>query len=181
MKRPDLCAFAAALLLSACSTAHVEPLQQDDLDFSLPAAEAGLTTITTRADIEALPANTRGVTAGDHGSRELTDSDIEALLRLKQLERVHLRHCGGIGNSAVRALAQLSRLRELDLSGCKAVTDAGILALKECPSLRTILLNHCPKVTKPAVKELERALPRADIVWSSAEAPMGGPPDYQPK
>lgn len=181
MKLRALCSCAALLLLGACALAPAETESPDEPDFSLPATEAGLTIIATRADIEALPAGTRGITTGDHGSRELSDSDVEALLRLKQLERVHLRHCHGIGNDALRALARLPRLRELDLSGCKGVTDAGVMALKDCPSLRTILLNHCPKVTKPGVRELERALPRADVVWSSADAPMGGPPDYQPK
>lgn len=183
MKLFWIAGLLAALLLSACaaSSSVARGADAEEPDFSLPAQDSELKLIRNRADIDALPAGTRGVTSGDHGSRELTDSDMEALLRLSQLERVHLRHCHGLGNDAVRALARLPRLRELDLSGCKAVSDEGIAALKQRSSLRTILLNHCPKVTRPAVEELERALPRADVVWSSADAPMGGPPDYQPR
>ncbi|CAG0930433.1 hypothetical protein PLCT1_01378 [Planctomycetaceae bacterium] len=170
--------IATVLVIAGCAQAPAPHEEADEPDFSIPADARGKAVIATRADIEALPADIGFVTSGDHGSVELYSEDLAALARLKHLQRLHLRHCRGIGDQGMTHLAKLKSLRELDLSGCTALTGAGIAKLAALKNLRELLLNFCPKIKKSEIEDLQRALPRADIVWSSDDPPMGAPPDH---
>jgi hypothetical protein len=173
------------LLLSACGTEKSSSRSdgaQDEPDFSVP-AEGGRSTpeIRTRADLELLPVSTSFITAGDNGSPDLSSDDLETLSRFTHLQRLHLRHCRGIGNSGMEYIAALTSLRDLDLSGCTALTGTGIAKLATLKHLNELRLNFCPKVTRADVESLQRAMPRADIVWSSDDPPLGAPPDHPPR
>ena len=168
------------LLLAGCAASPTgRAVEDDEPDFSLPAGtHVKEGRIQTRADLEALPAETTFITSGDHGSVELTSDDLAALSRFPRLQRLHLRHCRGIGNSALDHIAKLKHLRELDLSGCVALTGGGIAKFARMANLRELLLNFCPKVTRPDVERLQRELPQCDIVWSSDDPPLGAPPNH---
>jgi Leucine Rich repeat len=169
-----------AMLLAGCAASPTgRSGEGDEPDFSLPAGtHVKEGRIQTRADLEALSAETSFISMGDHGSVELTSDDLSALARFPRLQRLHLRHCRGIGNSSLEHISKLKHLRELDLSGCVALTGAGIAKLAGLTNLRELLLNFCPKVTRPDVERLQRALPQCDIVWSSDDPPLGAPPNH---
>lgn len=175
----------ACLLLHACSSGRENSTGEtpaEEPDFSLPAdthVREGF--IQSRADLLALPPETTFITSGDHGSVELSSDDLEALSRFPRLQKLHLRHCRGIGNIGLDHIAKLKHLRELDLSGCVALTGRGIAKLADLKSLREILLNFCPKITRPDVEDLQRQLPRCDVVWSSDDPPLGAPPNHPAK
>jgi hypothetical protein len=169
--------LVTCLLLGGCaSTARDDAAEPD---FSLPAdSPVKEGRVQSRADLEALPAETTFITSGENGSVELSSDDLHVLARFTRLQRLHLRHCRGIGNAGMDYIANLNGLRDLDLSGCIALTGDGIAKLSNLRNLNELRLNFCPKVTKGDVESLQRALPRADIVWSSNDPPMGAPPNH---
>lgn len=174
---------ALMFLATACASTGSQDTQADDEpDFSIPAdthVREGF--IQSRADLLSLPPETTFITSGDHGSVELSSDDLEALSRFPRLQKLHLRHCRGIGNAGLDHIAKLKHLRELDLSGCVALTGRGIAKLAALRNLREILLNFCPKITRPEVEDLQRQLPRCDVVWSSDDPPLGAPPNHPAK
>lgn len=170
--------IALALLLTSCATKTADSRLDDEPDFSLPAAHVKEGRVQSRADLEALPSETVYITSGDHGSVELSSDDLAALARFPRLQRLHLRHCRGIGNAGMDYIANLRHLRDLDLSGCVALTGSGIDKLAGLTNLRELLLNFCPKITRSDVERLQRDLPRCDIVWSSDDPPLGAPPNH---
>jgi len=89
-------------------------------------------TVDSRADIDALPASTRAVLGNN-----LDDGDVQALLRLRDLESLELRNpaaivtglglkmAGGLGRSittrSLLAFAQMTKLRRLQLHGTQGL------------------------------------------------------------
>lgn len=170
------------LLAFGCAAEVQEPAERDEPDFSLPAdkhTREGF--VRTGEDLRALAPETTFITTGDHGTPQLGDDDLALLERFPRLQRLHLRHCRNISDDGLVHVACRTSLRELDLSGCVKITGNGIARLASLKSLRELLLNYCPKVRRNDVEALIPSLPRCDVVWSSDDPPMGGPPDYQPK
>lgn len=168
------------LLLAAC-TAHSAGGEAagDEPDFSVPAdTHVKEGRIQSRADLEALPQETVFISSGDHGSVELSSDDLVVLARFGRLQRLHLRHCRGIGNAGMDYIADRTSLTDLDLSGCVGLTGDGIAKLSNLRNLHELRLNFCPKIKRSDVEALQRALPRADIVWSSDDPPLGAPPNH---
>jgi Leucine Rich repeat len=171
--------IALALLVSSCASKTSDTRPSDEPDFSLPAdAHVKEGHIQSRADLEALAAETTFITSGDHGSVELSSDDLQVLARFTRLKRLHLRHCRGIGNAGMDYIATHTGLEDLDLSGCVALTGDGIAKLATLRNLRELRINFCPKITRSEVEQLQRAMPRADIVWSSDDPPLGAPPNH---
>lgn len=171
--------IAIALLLTGCASQSSDRRSADEPDFSLPAdsrVKEGF--IQSRADLETLSPETTFITSGEHGSVDLSSDDLHALARFPRLRRLHLRHCRGIGNAGLDYIAARTSLEDLDLSGCVALTGAGIAKLSTLRNLRELRINFCPKIRRADVEQLQRELPRADIVWSSDDPPLGAPPNH---
>jgi len=129
----------ALLLLGGCAPKPTDQEPGGEPYFSLPSeAYFKESRIQSRADLEALPAETVFITSGDHGSVELSSDDLHALARFSRLQRLHLRHCRGIGNAGMDYVATRTSLLDLDLSGCVALTGEGIAKLATLRNLREL-------------------------------------------
>lgn len=129
---------------------------------------------------------------------EVDDDAGDSIRRMKQLEWLSLEGCA-VGDAMLAAiaecpnlrclslsrtrvtdegLAQLSKLKNLNmlyLSSCESISDEGVAALKKLPApeQRRLHLNiQATGIGEEAARELQAALPHANIVWGVPPVPL---------
>ena len=86
-------------------------------------------------------------------------------LRASQLERLYI-HETAFTDEGMAALTAFTSLRALALNN--KVTDVGLQELATLPNLELLFLQQ-PAVTKAGVEQLQKALPRCEIVHTESE------------
>ncbi|XP_076216909.1 F-box/LRR-repeat protein 12-like [Aptenodytes patagonicus] len=96
------------------------------------------------------------------GTYRVTDQGIQrAAPHLEELERLVLRRCGGVGDSAMDFVGRhMKRLRFLEISDAYSLTKAGLARLAALRCLETLCLDLCDKISPGAVTALCQALPQ---------------------
>ncbi len=97
------------------------------------------------------------------GDTKITDKSIATILKLKNLQKLHLENTT-IGDNAMKGLDKLPYLDYLNLVGT-TVTDVGVANLTNAKSLKQLYLWH----TK-ATEASKKALPLVEVVLGTTEA-----------
>jgi hypothetical protein len=93
------------------------------------------------------------------------DDDLLFLGQCSDLRSIFVNNAD-VGDRLAAALSKLSGLYTVDLEGTR-VTDAGLERLSACPSLRVINVTET-YVTRAGVAKLQKAIPAAEIHWSTS-------------
>lgn len=131
--------FCLPLLVGALAAQQPEILPD-------PASDKGWARVAAKADILALPVETRHI----HASR-LTDVDLEALKRFKGLVSLTLQ--GEYTDAGVKHLAEFKGLRDLQID-CDALTDAALVHIGKLSALEWLGLERCHRITDKGLREL---------------------------
>lgn len=94
------------------------------------------------------------------GMSSATDAFVARLSGLTELQGLYLWQTG-VTDAGLQHLKSFTKLEKLDLSGT-TISDAGLQHLKSLTNLKEVKLSGA-KVSPQAVKELQKALPRAKI------------------
>jgi len=96
-------------------------------------------------------------------ANEVDKSGLQNLATLGELRTLWLYDCDKIDDDALALVAALTDLENLQLS-LDTVTDTGVAKLKALTNLTTLGgLKFCENVTDAMIKELETALPNAQV------------------
>jgi hypothetical protein len=97
---------------------------------------------------------------------QVTDTGLKELPALPALSELDLSETQ-VTDAGLKELARLPKLDSLHLDKTR-VTDAGLKELARLKQLRGVTLWQCPAVTEAGAKELQRALPKAHVVFQPA-------------
>jgi hypothetical protein len=115
--------------------------------------------VDTVADIQALPRATDTILV-----RRLDDDKARALSHLPQLRVLYQDGSPSqLTDVGLQALARLRTLEKLDLEWASGITDRGLTVLHQLRDLRWLDLGGCSGLSEGAVQELRRAFPNADV------------------
>ena len=97
-------------------------------------------------------------------SYQITDTGLEALTALINIQRLYLGFCHFITNDGLQHLAQLHNLQSLNLGRCKQITNDGLQHLARLTNLQTLILWGCWQITQENINALQQALPGCRIM-----------------
>jgi len=100
----------------------------------------------------------------DFDYSEVTDDVLAVLGDLSSVKELYLMGCTEITDESMKHITQLKRLERLGLSHTH-ITDDGVLHLKSLKTLKFVVLPSAT-VTREGADELQRALPKASVIWS---------------
>lgn len=103
------------------------------------------------------------------GCLTLTDTGLEAIGKIKSLERVNLTDCYGISGQGFTSWNGMSCLRSLILQGCSSITDQGMFHLtRNLSSLTSLNLKQCRLITDSSVMYICSLLPNLKQLYFQA-------------
>jgi hypothetical protein len=95
-------------------------------------------------------------------ARLITDVQLKALTKLRQVEKFTI-VATGLGRPEMVALAEMPRLLDLTLFSCAIVEEEALLEIGQSPRLRSLKLINCIGVTDKSIKGMSRLKYLSDL------------------